>query len=108
MINSGIQMKWLSYIFSKILILLIRGYQLIISPALGPHCRHVPTCSHYTIEAVKEWGFLKGFWLGLKRVARCHPWGTHGYDPVPRRGKGIDNENQYSTIEVKAIDTSKF
>lgn len=69
----------------KGLILLIRFYQAAISPWLGPSCRHQPSCSFYMIEAVIEWGTLKGFWMGLKRLARCHPWGTAGYDPVPKK-----------------------
>jgi len=71
----------------KIFILPIRLYQVSISPLLGTHCRHVPSCSQYAVEAIQEWGVLKGIWLGTKRIARCHPWGTHGYDPVPKRGK---------------------
>lgn len=69
----------------KIIILPIRFYQSAISPLKGPSCRHDPTCSHYTIEAINEWGIFKGMWLGLKRVIRCHPWGTHGFDAVPKR-----------------------
>lgn len=72
-------------VIKKIFILPIRLYQLTISPLLGTHCRHTPTCSQYAIEAIREWGVLKGIWLGTKRIARCHPWGTHGYDPVPRK-----------------------
>ena len=72
-------------VIKKLFILPIRLYQLTISPLLGSHCRHTPTCSQYAIEAIREWGVLKGIWLGTKRIARCHPWGTHGYDPVPRR-----------------------
>ncbi|WP_338063799.1 membrane protein insertion efficiency factor YidD [Rhodohalobacter barkolensis] len=68
-----------------VLIGLIKLYQAILSPFLGPSCRHMPTCSSYTIEAIEEWGALKGFWLGLKRISRCHPWGTSGYDPVPKK-----------------------
>ncbi|MGB3851423.1 MAG: membrane protein insertion efficiency factor YidD [Tunicatimonas sp.] len=64
---------------------LIKIYQYAISPMLGPHCRHTPTCSQYTVLAIEEWGAVRGVWLGVKRIARCHPWGTHGYDPVPRR-----------------------
>jgi putative membrane protein insertion efficiency factor len=78
-------MKIISHFFSMIFIGIVRFYQLAISPLLGPHCRHTPTCSHYTIEAIKEWGPLKGSWLGLKRISRCHPWGTSGYDPVPKK-----------------------
>jgi uncharacterized protein len=71
----------------KIFILPIRFYQLAISPLLGKNCRHSPTCSQYTIEAIQEWGVFKGVWLGIKRISRCHPWGTFGYDPVPKKNK---------------------
>ena len=64
-------------------ILLIRGYQLILSPWMPARCRFTPTCSAYGIEALQKHGFLKGAWLTLKRIARCHPWGSHGHDPVP-------------------------
>jgi len=76
---------------SWLLTKLIRFYQLAISPWLkmagGGHgvCRHVPTCSHYGIEAIKAHGAFKGCWLTFRRLLRCHPWGTHGYDPVPKR-----------------------
>ena len=59
----------------------------MISPLLGSNCRHVPTCSTYTIEAMREWGVLKGFWLGVKRLSTCHPWGSHGYDSVPKKSE---------------------
>lgn len=72
-------------LFKYILILPIRIYQLILSPLLGRNCRYTPSCSHYTIEAVKEWGALKGLWLGIKRIVSCNPWGGSGYDPVPKR-----------------------
>ncbi|MCC7332551.1 MAG: membrane protein insertion efficiency factor YidD [Flavobacteriales bacterium] len=68
---------------SKILVLFVRFYQLCISPILGQNCRYDPTCSQYTIEALKKHGVLKGGWLGLKRILSCHPWGGHGHDPVP-------------------------
>lgn len=73
---------------SRILIWMVRFYRAAISPYLGSSCRHTPTCSGYMIEAVEEWGFLKGGWLGLKRFSRCHPWGTSGYDPVPKNAEG--------------------
>lgn len=73
--------------FKKIFILPIRFYQLAISPLLGKNCRFNPTCSHYMIQAIEEWGVLKGIWLGLKRILKCHPWGPHGYDPVPKNDK---------------------
>ncbi|MCS7004056.1 MAG: membrane protein insertion efficiency factor YidD [Cytophagales bacterium] len=70
-------------LLSKIVILLVRFYQLGISPYLFASCRYVPTCSAYMIEAVQKYGAWKGMWLGFKRICRCHPWGNHGYDPVP-------------------------
>ncbi len=68
-------------------ILIIRFYQVAISPLLGSRCRYLPTCSTYTLEAIQEWGAAKGLWLGLKRISRCHPFGGHGYDPVPKKPK---------------------
>jgi len=62
---------------------LIRGYQLLISPVLPPACRYLPSCSDYAAEAVARHGALRGSWLALRRLARCHPWGGSGYDPVP-------------------------
>ncbi|MCA2004345.1 MAG: membrane protein insertion efficiency factor YidD [Ignavibacterium sp.] len=77
-------------IFNKILkvlafpfILLIKIYQIFISPLFPSSCRYTPTCSQYTLEALKKYGLLKGLWLGIKRISRCHPWGGSGYDPVP-------------------------
>jgi putative membrane protein insertion efficiency factor len=64
-------------------ILLIKVYQLFISPLFPSSCRYTPTCSHYTVEALKKYGVIKGSWLGIKRISRCHPWGGSGYDPVP-------------------------
>ncbi len=64
-------------------ILLIKIYQLLISPLFPSSCRYTPTCSHYTLEALKKYGIFKGGWLGIKRISRCHPWGGSGYDPVP-------------------------
>lgn len=68
---------------AKIAVLLIRFYQIFISPVLGQHCRFYPSCSQYTLEAIKEWGFFKGCWLGFKRILRCHPLNPGGLDPVP-------------------------
>ena len=67
----------------RILLWLIRGYQLILSPVIGANCRHEPTCSRYSFQAIERFGAIKGLWLTLKRVGKCHPWGTWGYDPVP-------------------------
>jgi putative membrane protein insertion efficiency factor len=62
---------------------LIRGYQLAISPLLGPRCRFYPSCSHYAMEAIESHGALSGTWLTIKRISRCHPWHEGGFDPVP-------------------------
>ena len=65
------------------LVVLIKFYQNAISPWLGKNCRYEPTCSHYTLEALKVHGLFKGGFLGIKRIMSCHPWGSSGYDPVP-------------------------
>jgi len=67
----------------RIAILAISVYQIALSPFLPTSCRYFPTCSHYSQEAVQQYGTIKGAWLGLKRLARCHPWGGKGFDPVP-------------------------
>tara|TARA_X000001036_G_scaffold433720_1_gene471840 strand:- start:1011 stop:1232 length:222 start_codon:yes stop_codon:yes gene_type:complete len=64
-------------------IFIIKVYQKFISPVLLPSCRFSPTCSQYSIEALNKHGFLKGLWLSLKRILKCHPFGGSGYDPVP-------------------------
>lgn len=76
-------MKLLLRILSLPFIALIKMYQWIISPILGPKCRFTPTCSQYALEAFKKHGVFKGLWLAVRRLSRCHPWGGHGYDPVP-------------------------
>lgn len=62
---------------------LIRAYQLGISPFLPPTCRFQPTCSNYALQALEKHGLIKGGWLAVKRIARCHPWNPGGFDPVP-------------------------
>lgn len=64
---------------------LVRGYQLLISPLLGPRCRFHPTCSHYAIEAIGRFGVVKGAWLTGKRILKCHPFHPGGDDPVPEK-----------------------
>jgi putative membrane protein insertion efficiency factor len=76
-------MKFLSQVFAFPLIILVRIYQWILSPLFPSVCRYQPTCSHYMIESLQIWGPLKGTYLGIKRIMRCHPWGGHGHDPVP-------------------------
>jgi putative membrane protein insertion efficiency factor len=76
-------MKWIRNIHSRPLIVLIKFYQYVISPNIGPKCRFTHTCSQYAIEALKKYGLINGGWLSLKRISKCHPWESHGYDPVP-------------------------
>jgi hypothetical protein len=82
---------------ARVLILLVRLYQVLLSPVLPPSCRYLPTCSAYAVEALRRHGALAGSWLALRRILRCHPFGGHGLDPVPppdatlgpgRRGAG--------------------
>jgi putative membrane protein insertion efficiency factor len=73
-----------------ILLALIRFYQLTISMVLGRRCRYLPTCSDYAAEAIGRHGAWAGFWLGLARVSRCHPWGGEGFDPVPQEFPSTD------------------
>ena len=69
--------------FRRLLLLLIRFYQLAISPLTPPSCRFAPTCSAYAAQAITKYGPWRGGQLALRRFGRCHPWGGHGYDPVP-------------------------
>ena len=64
-------------------VVMVRGYQYVISPMLGHNCRFFPTCSEYTCQAIERYGIAKGSWLGIKRISRCHPWHSGGVDPVP-------------------------
>lgn len=76
-------MNWILKILAVPFIIIIKFYQYIISPLLGPKCRYTPTCSEYSLQAFKKYGIFKGFWLAIKRISSCHPWGGHGHDPVP-------------------------
>ncbi len=67
----------------QVAVALIRVYQKLLSPLLPPSCRFTPTCSHYAAGAIERYGLLRGGWLAVKRIARCHPWNPGGYDPVP-------------------------
>jgi putative membrane protein insertion efficiency factor len=68
---------------ARLLLVAVRAYQLLLSPLLGGSCRYVPSCSQYMAEAVRRRGAVAGGWLGIKRLARCHPLGSSGFDPVP-------------------------
>ena len=74
---------FIKWIVETTFTLIIRFYQLAISPLLPPSCRYTPTCSQYALQAIKKHGPFKGGWLAMKRIFRCHPWGGHGHDPVP-------------------------
>lgn len=65
----------------------VRAYRLLFSPWVGHNCRYQPTCSAYALEALERHGALRGSWLALRRIGRCHPWGRTGYDPVPEARK---------------------
>ena len=88
-IKLGLLILPLSQWLAMPLVALVRLYQLTLSPWFGMNCRYQPTCSAYAIEALETYGVVKGGWLALRRIARCHPWGGSGYDPVPR----LDDED---------------
>ena len=71
-----------------LLIFVISAYRYLISPVLGPHCRFYPSCSAYAEQAVRSHGAVRGAWLAVRRVERCHPWNAGGIDPVPARNGG--------------------
>lgn len=81
--DSNIVLQNIRKVIGWIFILPVKIYQWVISPLLPNSCRYTPTCSQYMIEAIKKHGPIKGGWLGIKRIGRCHPWGGHGHDPVP-------------------------
>jgi len=78
----------ISKLLTSCIITLIRGYQLVISPYLGNNCRYYPSCSHYTKDAIVEYGILRGLMMGGLRILRCHPWHEGGFDPVPSKQNG--------------------
>jgi len=78
-----------------LLIIPVYFYKYAISPLTSPSCRHEPTCSQYAIDAIKIHGPFKGFWLGTKRIANCHPWRTQGYDPIPSKNKKRKKQNYW-------------
>ncbi|MDA5192942.1 membrane protein insertion efficiency factor YidD [Govanella unica] len=79
-------LKTLKQVGIQAVLLPIRIYRLVVSPLLPPRCRYMPSCSAYALEAIESHGPLRGLWLALRRLARCHPWGGSGFDPVPPVG----------------------
>ena len=75
-------------VLTQILIKFIKGYKFLISPLLGHSCRYLPTCSEYSIEALKQFGLIKGAFMSIKRILSCHPWGKGGFDPVKKEIRG--------------------
>ena len=88
-------LKFINKILITIFLIPVKFYQWFISPILPQSCRHVPTCSNYAIEALKAHGIFKGTWLAARRLSKCHPWGTSGYDPVPEKGYQILKFKKY-------------
>lgn len=85
----------------RLLIALVRFYQLAISPYFAPSCRFIPTCSNYTIEAIRSHGIFRGSWLAIHRIGRCHPWCEGGHDPVPNSQSEGDTPKDHQTIKQK-------
>lgn len=90
---------------SQLALLLVRGYQVLISPMLPPACRFTPSCSHYACACLRDHGFVRGSWLTLRRLSRCHPWHVGGYDPPPplRGDRGLEHALHDALVRV---DTS--
>jgi uncharacterized protein len=82
-VDSGRQAEVPPSVGARVLMALISGYRRFVSPLLGPHCRFAPSCSAYALDAVRDHGALRGTWLALRRLARCHPFNPGGFDPVP-------------------------
>lgn len=78
---------------------IIRGYQIAISPLLGSNCRFYPSCSQYAITALEKHGILRGSWLAIRRISRCHPWSQGGFDYVPGTKEALEHKNNHSTTE---------
>ncbi|RJF89231.1 membrane protein insertion efficiency factor YidD [Oleomonas cavernae] len=80
-------MTWASRLLAAVLSLPVLIWRYLISPAMPPACRYLPSCSEYSLEALRVHGPIRGSYLTVRRLARCHPWGGHGYDPVPPRNR---------------------
>lgn len=96
-----------SRLFLLILQVCIKTYQWLISPLMPMNCRHLPTCSQYAIEALELYGLGRGVWLTIKRIFRCHPWGTEGYDPVPQVSI-LENNKNLTQKSVAETQTGRY
>lgn len=96
-------MKFFKEILFYIAVAPIKFYRFAISPYTPASCRHVPTCSEYAIEAIRIHGF-RGIWMAVKRISKCHPWGTSGYDPVLPKGM---HKIKTKEFDAKKYDTAK-
>lgn len=91
---------------ARLLLWLITGYRWLISPMLGPRCRFAPSCSAYAVDAIAEYGAVRGIWLSVRRIVRCHPFHPGGYDPVPPRRLRSPDRAEVSFGEPGAVSTS--
>ncbi len=100
--------KFILKLLGWVLLLPVYLYKYAISPLTPASCRHYPTCSEYAVQALKVHGPIKGFWLATKRISKCHPWGTHGYDPVPpKESKTIPGTQKKGKLTgEKPVETS--
>ncbi len=98
-INNLVVLKWLRKGLTYLLIVPVKIYQWMISPMLPGTCRYEPTCSQYAIEALQVHGPVKGLLMGTRRILSCHPWGGHGYDPVPPRGTSLFRFKKYKEAQ---------
>ena len=76
-------LRTIQYLPRNLCVAILRLYRAVISPLYGDVCRYYPSCSSYALQAIQRYGVVRGIWMGTKRIARCHPWGGHGHDPVP-------------------------
>lgn len=88
----------------RVVLMMLQGYKWAISPMFPPACRFVPTCSEYAMEAVERFGALRGGWMAVWRVLRCHPLARGGHDPVVRRGEGVGSESAGAVVETPRED----
>ena len=82
-------MEKVSIALRKVPVGIIKLYQTLLSPMLGPTCRFHPSCSHYAVDAITEHGMIRGCWISIKRILKCHPFNDGGYDPVPEKKEGF-------------------